>query len=69
MFRHPCAIFRELLWFCCLSCTVNVGGLCALVVVVWCVMLSDGLCVLVVVVWCVKLSGGLCALVVVLCGM
>jgi hypothetical protein len=51
MFRHPCAIFRELLmslwvtwrqnWLCCLSCTVNVGGLCALVVVVSCVMLSS----------------------------
>jgi hypothetical protein len=26
---------------CCLSCTVNVGSLCALVVVVSCVMLSS----------------------------
>jgi hypothetical protein len=67
MFRHPCVIFRELLmslwvtwrqkWFCCLSCTVDVVGLCTLVVVVWCVMLSScGLCALVVVVWCVMLS-------------
>jgi hypothetical protein len=48
MFRHPYANFRELLmsiwvtwmqkWLCCLSCTVNVGGLCALVVVVSCVL-------------------------------
>jgi hypothetical protein len=51
MFRHPCDIFRELLmslwvtwrqkWLCCLSCTVNVVGLCALVVVVSCLMLSS----------------------------
>jgi hypothetical protein len=50
MFRHPCAICRELLmslwvtwrqkWLCYLSCTVNVGALCALVVVVLCGMLS-----------------------------
>jgi hypothetical protein len=39
-FLCPYELLERQKWLCCLSCTVNVGGLCALVVVVSCVTLS-----------------------------